>query len=159
MDFQANAASRARLRTTLADLTDEELALPAGDGWTVAAHLAHLAFWDYRVLVLLKRWEKEGIGASPIDVDSVNDAMLPLCLALLPSAAANLAIEAAEAVDAALEGLPQALMPGIEELVRQGKLRRDRSIHRNQHLEEIERAVAQARGASNEFDAWHPQTR
>jgi hypothetical protein len=149
-DFKANNASCARLRATLDDLTDEELALPAGDGWTVAGYLAHIAFWDYRVLVLLKRWEKTGVGSSPIDTDAVNDGMKPLCLALLPRVAASLAIEAAEAVDAVLERLPVELMPGIEELVQQGKFRRKRSIHRNQHLDEIEQVVALARGVGVE---------
>jgi DinB superfamily len=147
MDMQANDASRARLRAVLDGLSDEELALPAGDGWTIAAYLAHLAFWDYRVLVLLKRWEKTGIGSSPIDTDAVNDALLPLFLSLLPTAAAAQAVEAAEEVDAVLENLPEGLEHGIDELVRQGIFRRNRSIHRNQHLDEIEQVVARARGA------------
>jgi hypothetical protein len=149
-DLQANAPGRARLRSILEGLTDEELALPAGDGWTVAGYLAHIAFWDYRVMVLLKRWEKTGVGSSPIDTDAVNDGMKPLCLALPPWVAANLVIEAAEAVDAALENLPDGLEHGIEELVRQGIFRRNRSIHRNQHLDEIEQVVARARGVGVE---------
>ncbi len=101
--IEANAKARQRLRALVSELTDEELALPAGDGWTIAAILAHLAFWDYRVLTLSRRWKKVGIGPSPIDVDDVNDAMKPLCLAIPGRAASDLALRAAEVVDAELE--------------------------------------------------------
>ncbi len=104
MDYlEANKKGRERLRILASRLTDEQLALPAGDGWTVAAILAHLAFWDYRMLVLVKRWKQTEVGLSPIDPDAVNDAMIPLCLAIPVRAAADLAIRAAEAVDAELE--------------------------------------------------------
>jgi hypothetical protein len=144
--IEANAQGRARLWTLASGLTDEELALPADDGWTVAALLAHLAFWDYRVLVLLVRWKKAGgVGPSPIDVDGVNDATKPLCLAIPVRAAAGLALNAAEAVDAELEHLPEDLKPGIDQLVQEGKFRLDRSIHRNEHLDQIERILAESR--------------
>jgi hypothetical protein len=41
-----NARDRERLRNLVARTTDEELSLPLGEGWTIAAALAHLAFWD-----------------------------------------------------------------------------------------------------------------
>ena len=90
--IEANAKGRERLWALVSELTDEELALQVGDGWTIAAMLAHLAFWDYRVLVLIMRWKKVGIGPSPIDIDGVNDAMKPLCLAIPPREAARLLI-------------------------------------------------------------------
>jgi hypothetical protein len=80
--IEANTKGRERLCTLVSRLTDEELDLPAGDHWTVAAILAHLAFWDNRVLELIRRWKKVGVGRSPIDIDNVNDAMKPLCLAI-----------------------------------------------------------------------------
>ena len=141
--IEANAKGRERLRTLVSKLTEEELALPAGAGWTVAALLAHLAFWDYRALVLVTRWKKAGIGPSPIDVDGVNDAAKPLCLAILGHEAANLALNAAKAVDAELEHLPEDLKPEIDRLVQQGKFRLNRSIHRNEHLDQIEKVLAQ----------------
>lgn len=146
--IEANAKGRERLRALVSRLTDEELTLQAGDGWTIAAILAHLAFWDYRVLVLITRWKKIGIGPSPIDVDGVNDATKPLCLALPAREAANLAVNAAEAVDAELGNLPEDLRPGINALVREGKFRLDRSIHRNEHLDQIERVLAESRRKS-----------
>jgi len=142
--IDANAKGRERLWTLVNELTDKELTLQAGDGWTIAAMLAHLAFWDYRVLVLIRRWKQVGIGPSPIDIDGVNDAMKPLCLAIPPREAARLAVNAAEAVDAELANLPEDLKSGIHRLVQEGKFRLNRSIHRNEHLDQIERILAES---------------
>jgi len=119
-------------------LSDEDLAQPAGDGWTNAAILAHLAFWDYRALVLIERWKKTGVVPSPIDTDGVNDAMKALCLVIPAREAASLAVKAAEAVDAELENLPEELRAEIDILVQEGKFRTNRSIHRNAHVDQIE---------------------
>lgn len=143
--IEANAKGRERLCALVSELTDEELTLQVGGGWTIAAILAHLAFWDHRVLVLIMRWKKVGIGPSPIDVDGVNDATKPLCLAIPAREAVDLAVKAAEAVDAELGNLPEDLRPGINELVQEGKFRLDRSIHRNEHLDQIERILAEFR--------------
>jgi hypothetical protein len=50
-----NDAERKRLEGLVARCSDADLerAMPAG--WTVAATLAHLAFWDERVRVLFER--------------------------------------------------------------------------------------------------------
>jgi hypothetical protein len=143
--IEANAKGRERLRALVSELTDEELTLQTGDGWTIAAILAHLAFWDYRMLGLIMRWKKAGIGPSPIDIDSVNDATKPLCLVIPGREAASLALSAAEAVDAELENLPEDLRPGINVLVQEGKLRLNRSIHRNEHLDQIKSILARSR--------------
>jgi DinB superfamily len=143
--IEANVKGRERLRTLVGKLTDPELATQVGDGWNAAAILAHLAFWDYRVLVLLQRWRTSGVGPSPIDTDGVNDAMKPLCLAIPGREAVSLAVRAAETVDAELESLPEDLMAEIGALVQQGKFRLDRSIHRNQHLDQIQSALAESR--------------
>jgi hypothetical protein len=142
----ANTKGRKRLRALVGSLTDEELALEVGDGWTVAAILAHLAFWDYRVLTLIARWKDVGVGPSPIDIDNVNDATKPLFRAIPGREAANLAVGAAEAVDTELANLPEGLTPEIRALVQKGKFRLDRSVHRNEHLDQIERVLAQFRG-------------
>ena len=80
--LQENTASRRRLETLVRRLSNEDLTRTTPDGWTIAALLAHLAFWDQRVLALLRRWKEKGIDLSPIDPDAVNDALKPLCLAL-----------------------------------------------------------------------------
>jgi hypothetical protein len=124
-------------------LSDAELAREMGDGWTIAATLAHLAFWDQRALVLVKRWQKRGIDASPIDIDGVNEAMLPLLRALPPRAAANLALSAAEAIDRALEATDAELIAAIQAM---GKYRLRRWEHRREHIEQIEKVVGSGQG-------------
>ena len=135
---EENAQELERLRALVNQMTDEDLKLEVADHWTVSALLAHLAFWDYRALVLLNRWKQLGIGSSPIDVDGVNDAVLPLCLAIAPRIAANLAISAAEEIDHALESASPEMIAGIEAL---GKFRLRRWEHRREHLEQIRRVL------------------
>jgi hypothetical protein len=93
--IEANTKGRERLCGLASRLSDEELELQAGDDWTVAAILAHLAFWDHRVLELIRCWKKVGVGRSPIDIDNVNDAMKPLCLAIPGREAASLTVPGA----------------------------------------------------------------
>jgi len=143
--IDVNKKGRERLQALVSRLTDEELALQVGEGWTVAAILAHLAFWDYRVLVLIVRWKNVGIGPSPIDIDNVNDATKPLFCVIPGRKAANLAVNAAQAVDTELANLPEDLKPGINALVQEGKFRLNRSVHRNEHLDQIESVLAQSR--------------
>jgi uncharacterized damage-inducible protein DinB len=117
--LEEHAKGRERLQALVSRLSDEQLAVKAEDGWTVAAVLAHLAFWDNRALELVKRWKTEGSGASPIDADIINDAMKPLLLAIVGRQAVNLAIQAAEAVDAELSNMPEEVRAEIEALVRE----------------------------------------
>ncbi len=134
-----NAGEREHLRTLANLLTDDQLARPLEAGWTVSAVLAHLAFWDQRALILIKKWEKEGIGPSAIDTDIVNDATKALCMAIPPRAAAELAISCAENIDQAIERLGPDMASAIEEKGKTVKL--DRSAHRKEHLGQIERAL------------------
>jgi hypothetical protein len=77
-----NAESRKRLESLVHSLSDADLACSTDYGWTVAALLAHLAFWDQRMSVILKRWQTEGPDPSEIDSTAVNDALKVLCHAL-----------------------------------------------------------------------------
>jgi hypothetical protein len=139
--LESNTKSRNRLKTLASSLSEAELSRQAGDGWTVAAILAHLAFWETRALALIQRWKVDGVGPSPIDIDNVNAAAKPLCLAIPPRAAAGLAVRAAESIDAEIEHLPGDLLAEIEVLVQAGKFRLDRSIHRDEHLDQIDRVL------------------
>lgn len=132
----ANDESRERLAALIARLKDEDLRRPLTDGWTVSAVLAHLAFWDQRAVTLLRRWRREGFGPSPIDPDAVNDALLPLLLAISPRRAAELALDSARAIDAEVAELPPSLMAEIEEKATHFRL--SRAHHRNEHLGELE---------------------
>lgn len=139
-----NDTQRARLRSLVDRLTDEDLSLPLPAGWTVAGVLAHLAFWDQRIIVLVERWEREGPGSTPrpfdhADVDWINDAGKALCLALPPRAAARLALAAAEAADGAVAGLSDDRLAAN---ARAGTpITLLRASHRREHLDAIERAL------------------
>jgi Mycothiol maleylpyruvate isomerase N-terminal domain len=135
-----NTVERERLIALVNGLTDEQLAHSMEAGWTVAAVLAHLAFWDQRALVLLKKWTQEGIGVSAMDVDVVNEAMRLHCLAIAPRAAAELAVSCAMAIDRAIEQLSPALAAGIAQNGR--TLRLNRADHRRDHLRDIMQALA-----------------
>jgi len=56
-----NARERKRLRLIVERLTDAELRLPMYAGWTIAAALGHLAYWDQRSLMLIRKWKKNGL--------------------------------------------------------------------------------------------------
>ncbi len=131
-----NAKERERLLSLVEKLADEELIFPIGNGWTIAVALAHLAFWDQLALFLLRKWKKDGVQPSSIDFDITNDALLSIWLAIPPRKAANLAISSAEAIDHELEEASTEL---INDIVALGEpFRLYRSIHRKQHLDEIE---------------------
>src|SRR5688572_6240412 len=93
---EQNAQSRRRLETLVHGLSDQDLAGSTNYGWTVAGLLAHLAFWDQRVLVILKRWKEEGFDSSPIDAAAVNDSLRVICHALDPRTATELCLSSAE---------------------------------------------------------------
>src|ERR1700739_1806349 len=97
-----NDTERARIEALVKGRSDADLGRAMPAGWTVAGVLAHLAFWDQRALVLLERWEKEGVEPPPgaaAPVGGTNEAAKPLFLALPPRRAAEVALAVAEAVD------------------------------------------------------------
>jgi hypothetical protein len=142
-----NDAERARLAALVRRLGDRDLARPLEAGWTVAGVLAHLAFWDQRILVLLDEWERRGPAWAPPlenarDVDWINDAGKPLCLALPARVAAELALSIAETVDRRVAAVSEAI---IEANARAGApLNWRRSQHRREHLDEIEETLRRA---------------
>jgi len=141
-----NEAQLARLRNLADTLSDRELAEPMDAGWTVASVLAHLAFWDYRIVTLLDRWGADGNGTPPDApgsydeeaVDWINDATKPLILALAPRVAARVAVGAAVAADRGVAELSEELLAANEHTGNYiNVLRAD---HRREHLDEIEEA-------------------
>ena len=133
-----NHASTRRIRELAARLTDEEMQHPVGEHWTVAITLAHLAFWDRRVMYVLDRTERDGKLFIPeIDI-CVNDLSLPLWAAIPPRQATRIAIETAEALDARLESFSQAL---LEEIYAHNRRWMERALHRGEHLDEVDAAL------------------
>jgi hypothetical protein len=84
------------------------------------------------------RWEG-GESPRPLDegdVDSINDASKPLCLALPPRIAARLTVEIAERVDRRLAALPDERIAANR--ASGEPLFLIRAHHRKTHLDEIE---------------------
>ncbi len=138
--IELNRASTNRIHSLIASLTDEQIHHPVGEHWTVGIALAHLAFWDRRVMYVLDTTEHDGTLFIPeIDI-FVNDLSLPLWAAIPPREAGRIAIETAEALDRQLEGFPPAL---LEELYAYTKRWVVRALHRGEHLDEVDAALKQ----------------
>jgi hypothetical protein len=139
-----NYQTRERLQNLAARLAPADLQRPATEAWAVADVLAHLAFWDWRALALLERWERSPYtlpDENPIEVDAVNEAAYRIARALPAAQAAQLALSAAEAVDSKLEALGE---PGIAAILAAGSpVNPARSTHRAEHLDELERLLGQ----------------
>jgi len=135
-----NRMWRERLQATLERLADADLARPAGGpGWTVNGLLGHLAFYDLRALRLLEHWKSHAVGPSPLDIDISNDAMKPLLNAVAHHEIRRLVVEAADAIDAAIDALDPGFLARVET---EGKpVRLNRAAHREHHLRQIEGAL------------------
>jgi uncharacterized damage-inducible protein DinB len=141
-----NEAELRRLRDLLDRLSDDQLARPMEAGWTVAAVLAHMAFWDYRIVAQLDRWGADGRGSVPtyeeVAADWINDATKPIFLAMPPRIAARTALDAAEAADRAVAGMTDDLLAKNDEI---GTIINPvRAEHRREHVDELERAFPRA---------------
>jgi hypothetical protein len=136
--IELNRASTERIRKLAARLTDEEMQTKVGEHWTVAIALAHLAWWDRRVMYVLDMTKKDGKLFIPeIDI-FVNDLSLPLWAAIPPRAAARIAIETSETLDKQLEDFPPAL---LEEIYTYNKRWVVRALHRGEHLDDVDAAL------------------
>lgn len=135
-----NKEWREKLQKFVSKVTDKELQLVIyKEGWTIAVMLGHLAFWDLRRAALVKYWKQNGVKQSDIvglEMNTINDALVPLFLAMPPRKVAELAVKAAEAVDKELATLPEDFLPQIEGLGEPTYI--NRGIHRQIHLDEIE---------------------
>ena len=136
--IERNRASTNRIRALATGLSDEKLQHPVGEHWTVAITLAHLAFWDRRVMYVLDMTKREGKVFIPeIDI-FVNDLSLPLWAAIPPRQAARIALGTAETLDKRLESFPPAL---LEEIYAYNPRWVVRAMHRGEHLDEAEAAL------------------
>jgi hypothetical protein len=136
-----NNAGRAELSALIDRLTDAQLTQPMPAGWTPAAVLAHLAFWDQRALTLLRQWKEGGVAPSPIDTHLINEVTRVLFLAIPPRAAAELALRCAEEIDREIAALDPTLLAEVETKGTTVVLNRAR--HRRIHLDEIKQALGE----------------
>lgn len=137
-----NDRERRRLEALVGKLDDAGLGRAMPVGWTVAGVLAHLAFWDQRIVVLVELI-KRGAAVpteNPIDVDWINDAAKPMQLALPPRRAATLAVETARAADHAVATLSDEAL--AKNAAGGSPINLRRAQHRREHLDEIEQVLA-----------------
>ena len=132
-----NDASRRELRDLIVRLDDAGLARDAGNGWTVATVLCHLAFWDRVVLRRLTDWQRDGVEPQMLNqaTNSVNEAVRDLSRAVPVREAGRMAAEAAETLDAFIAGLDDAFIATVNAAGFGRSLRR--SLHRRGHLARI----------------------
>ena len=135
-------AERERLRSLVAQSSDAELSRPMPDGWTVAAVLAHIGYWDARAIYFLDKWGPSGEPSvyEPEDSDAANEAAKPLCLALPPRIAAELALRLAEEADGKVKAMSDAMLAKIRQNG-DPPFSLSRGEHRREHLDEIEGAL------------------
>lgn len=138
---EQNHASTERIRALVARLSDEEMQTKVGEHWTVAIALAHLAWWDRRVMYTLDMTERDG-KLFILEINTVvNDMSLPLWAVIPSREAARIAIESAEMLDKRLEKYSPEL---LEEIYNYNKRWVVRALHRNEHLDEVDAALQQS---------------
>jgi hypothetical protein len=132
------------MRSIVARLGPTDLERQVNESWTVAAVLAHIAFWDGRALSLAAKMAAgrpfTASDDEPEDVDWINDASRPLIHAIPALECARLALQISEETDARMASLPPGLAarawPNADSplnLVRAG--------HRAEHLDELEESL------------------
>ncbi len=141
--IEQNAAELARLKDLAGRLSDADLGRSLADGWTVAATLAHCAFWDRMALLRWQSWEREGMRYVPLELDVLNGALLPQWLAIPAREAVRQAVSAAEEIDGKIKSLASQL---AEEYRTSGRPQwmLETWEHRREHLDEIEHALGSA---------------
>ncbi len=139
--IKLNAQSRERIGQLIARLRPEDYSRPVGADWTVGGLLAHIAFWDNMALT---RWEQAAPDQAPRPLDQIgaellNTAQLAHWNSLPPDFVAREVPQVAAAVDARLEKLSAAQVDAAlaADMVRLV----ERVRHRNEHLDEIDRAL------------------
>jgi hypothetical protein len=133
-----NTESLALYEQLLAGLSDAQLEHVFEDGWSNGAILCHLAFWDRRASVLIKRWQANGIGETSGDVHAINDASLPLQLKVPAAIARQEFFEAAGEAHDLIASISDELIEGI---IAEGSVSLDRSNHRQTHLRDLQRSA------------------
>lgn len=139
---QSNREQTERLRRLVRRLDAAMLAVRLPSGWTVAGILAHVAFWDRQRLCLMRRWAAGQACSGAYDGDLFNETMRPLLELIPPERAAAAAVQAAEEVDALLLEVSDEVVAAA--LARPDAPNLDRGSHRGYHLDQVEKALAEA---------------
>jgi len=135
-----NAASQQELRALVSSLSDSDLQRPVSGDWTVAACLAHLAYYDFRAAAAVDRWRSDReLSPFPLDAELDNAAIEKLLLAIPPRTATQLVLAAAEAADSRIAALTDNLLARIAAVNQSVGMYR--SEHRREHIEQITSAL------------------
>lgn len=138
--FQSNRESTDRMKQIVLGLTDQQMKSTLPNGWTISVTLAHLAFWDQRVIHVIEMAKKDGsVTPSNFD-DSLNDMMEPFLSAIPAEKAASMAVEISTRLDQILEECSADI---IDQLAAANPRWVDRSLHRNAHLDDIDAFLRQ----------------
>jgi hypothetical protein len=138
---ERNAASRERLERTIVGLSLADLERPSDGGWSAMVLLVHMSFWDGLVASRWRHAARTG-RTTPIAIpdeaaDLINESARPGWEAVEAARAAELAQAAAADVDDLIQGLPDEVVAAV---VAEGRARLvDRSLHRSEHLDAIDR--------------------
>ncbi len=137
---ERNRLSGERIAALAARMDADDLRRPLGEHWTIAAGLAHIASWDRFVFERWTHADANGLAMpvkfSPGAEDVVNGTLTPLLMRVPADEAIQLALETALTVEQLIAGLSTER---VETALRDGRERMvDRSIHRTEHLDEIE---------------------
>ena len=130
-------AGLVRLHAVLEALADTDLETRPESGWSVAAMLVHLAFYDDWVAERWRRWlAASAFQDLPDDITELVNASGGRGWAAADGRRArDAALEAADSVATLIEELPPA---ALDDAIRTGRERMiDRSVHWNAHLDEI----------------------
>jgi hypothetical protein len=136
-----NRAARERLAEVIARVGARDVRVD--DDWNAAGLFAHLAFWDRLATARLEKHLREGeppVFAADAVTDLTNAAGMRQWRETPPRVAGTQAREAAAEIDRLIETLPKDKLEGLKALGRSFLI--DRSNHRKEHLDQIERALA-----------------
>jgi hypothetical protein len=141
--MEANKAATADLRALVETLSDADLAVDLGEGWTVSMALAHLAFWDeWHVARWVHAAEAGQLAPPAADTEvtnRANEALVSTWRALPPRATVQLVLDAADAVDEYTADLADEALDAARE--RDGSRWFERFPHRRDHIDQISRAL------------------
>jgi hypothetical protein len=134
--------SHRRLLAVASVLDENALVRHTVSGWTVAATLTHIAFYDDFVSERWRRYQAAGSFQDlPDDItDLINAAGERGWQAVDPIRARTIVIEAADAVSDLILHLPQTALVDALKTGRAAMV--DRSLHWDPHLDEIEQALS-----------------
>jgi len=140
-----NRAQTARMRALAAGLDASAMAVRLPNGWTVAGAFGHLGFWDRQRLSFLQRLAAGVECHGNYDGELFNEILAPFLGAIPGERAAAMAVQAAEEIDQFLATASDEVIAAA--LARPDRPNLDRGSHREYHLDQVEKALAERRGA------------